>query len=162
MDGCCDASGAFKARGTVCRASEHGTCDPPDVCTGTSSTCEDVVAPPGTDCVDSFDDWVDGLEAAGACYSGDCVSVLERCEGVVHGGLPASSACSYSDCSRAKYASEPSLCPGTRGSPRWSWLNVWPRVGQGGFNVTSTCEFSDDMCQAKGPLVENSTSGPFA
>ena len=30
-------------------------------------------------------------------------------------------------------------------------------VGKGGFNVTSTCCFSDEMCQGKGPLVENST-----
>ena len=31
------------------------------------------------------------------------------------------------------------------------------KVGKGGFNVTSTCEFSDGMCQGKGPLFENST-----
>ena len=29
--------------------------------------------------------------------------------------------------------------------------------GKGGFTVTSTCEFSDGMCQGKGPLFENST-----
>ena len=29
--------------------------------------------------------------------------------------------------------------------------------GKGGFNVTSTCEFSDEMCQRKCPLFENST-----
>ena len=31
------------------------------------------------------------------------------------------------------------------------------REGKGGFNVTSTCEFSDEMCQRKCPLFENST-----
>ena len=31
------------------------------------------------------------------------------------------------------------------------------RVEKGGFNVTSTCEFSDEMCQGKGPLFESST-----
>ena len=31
------------------------------------------------------------------------------------------------------------------------------RVEKGGFNVTSTCEFSDEMCQGKGSLFENST-----
>ena len=30
--------------------------------------------------------------------------------------------------------------------------------GKGGFNVTSTCKFSDEMCQRKCPLFENSTS----
>ena len=35
-------------------------------------------------------------------------------------------------------------------------LRTW--VGQGGFTVTSTCEFSDEMCQGKGPLFENSTT----
>ena len=30
-------------------------------------------------------------------------------------------------------------------------------VGKGGFNVTSTCEFGDEMCQGKGPLFETST-----
>ena len=35
--------------------------------------------------------------------------------------------------------------------------NVLNRVGKGGFNVTSTCEFSDEMCQGKGPLFENPT-----
>ena len=31
------------------------------------------------------------------------------------------------------------------------------REGTGGFNVTSTCECSDEMCQRKYPLFENST-----
>ena len=35
--------------------------------------------------------------------------------------------------------------------------SVLVRVGKGGFNVTSTCEFSDEICQGKGPLFENST-----
>ena len=30
-------------------------------------------------------------------------------------------------------------------------------VGTGGFTVTSTCVFSDEMCQGKGPLFETST-----
>ena len=34
---------------------------------------------------------------------------------------------------------------------------VSARVGKGGFNVTSTCDFSDEMCQGKGPLFEYST-----
>ena len=34
---------------------------------------------------------------------------------------------------------------------------VHDRVGKGGFNVTSTCDFSDEMCQVKGPLFENPT-----
>ena len=36
-------------------------------------------------------------------------------------------------------------------------LVVTPGVGKGGFNVTSTCEFSDELCQGKGPRFENST-----
>ena len=31
------------------------------------------------------------------------------------------------------------------------------RVGKGGFTVTSTFEFSDELCHGKGPLFENST-----
>ena len=31
------------------------------------------------------------------------------------------------------------------------------REGKGGFNVTSTCKFSDEMCQRKCPLFEHST-----
>ena len=30
-------------------------------------------------------------------------------------------------------------------------------VGAGGFDVTSTCEFRDEMCQGTGPLFETST-----
>ena len=30
-------------------------------------------------------------------------------------------------------------------------------VGTGGFTVTSTCVFSDEMCRGKGPLFETST-----
>ena len=37
-------------------------------------------------------------------------------------------------------------------------LPVYDREGKGGFNVTSTCECSDEMCQRKCPLFENSTS----
>ena len=36
-------------------------------------------------------------------------------------------------------------------------LKARSREGKGGFNVTSTCEFSDEMCQRKCPLFENST-----
>ena len=41
-------------------------------------------------------------------------------------------------------------------APTAQWLAM-TRVGTGGFNVTSTYEFSDEMCQGKGPLIENST-----
>ena len=39
---------------------------------------------------------------------------------------------------------------------------VRDREGTGGFTVTSTCECSDEMCQRKCPLFENSTRGDLS
>jgi hypothetical protein len=69
---CCTSQCAFASNGTVCRKST-GTCDPQEVCTGSSPVCPaDVTAPDGTKC---------GASGAGlTCASGQCTSRDLQCK----------------------------------------------------------------------------------
>jgi hypothetical protein len=72
---CCNSSCQFQSEGFVCRAST-GSCDPAEVCTGSSPTCpSDSVASDGTTC---------GSSGAGlTCASGQCTSRDLQCKNVV-------------------------------------------------------------------------------
>jgi hypothetical protein len=68
---CCSGC-QFRAKGTVCRASTS-SCDPQEVCSGTSSNCPaDKTAPNGQDCGH-------GLQ----CASGQCTSRDQQCKTVM-------------------------------------------------------------------------------
>ncbi|KIK70326.1 hypothetical protein GYMLUDRAFT_32330 [Collybiopsis luxurians FD-317 M1] len=70
---CCTNQCTFASSSQLCRPSKNATCDPPEYCTGSSSTCPtDVVAANGKSCGSN------GL----ACASGQCTSVSLQCQTV--------------------------------------------------------------------------------
>lgn len=88
---CCNNQCQFASNGTVCRAST-GSCDPEEVCSGTSATCPaDLTAPDGTSC---------GNSSSLHCASGQCTSRDLQCK-VLMGSYTQGNdtyACSSSGC----------------------------------------------------------------
>ncbi|KAI9164247.1 hypothetical protein H9P43_008076 [Blastocladiella emersonii ATCC 22665] len=97
---CCDPTTCkFRPQGTQCRPAtldtRKSTCDVADVCSGTSSTCLDVIKPNGTAC------FVDPPtnKYPGNCVTGVCKSRAAYCE--LDRGLNFSSTCgSASSCTQ--------------------------------------------------------------
>ncbi|KAK4150190.1 Metallo-peptidase family M12-domain-containing protein [Chaetomidium leptoderma] len=82
---CCTPQCGFMGNGTVCRGST-GSCDPQEVCSGTSAGCPaDASAPDGQSC---------GTDVA--CASGRCTSRDQQCKTFM--GADATTSCSTSGC----------------------------------------------------------------
>ena len=91
---CCTAQCGFMGNGTVCRAST-GSCDPQEVCPGTSAGCPaDKNAPDGQSCGDG------GL----TCASGRCTSRDQQCKTFM--GADATTSCSSSGCALSCHSSK--------------------------------------------------------
>ncbi|THH12830.1 hypothetical protein EW146_g7321 [Bondarzewia mesenterica] len=70
---CCTGACQFAPATQVCRAAKDASCDTPEMCTGTSSSCPaDVFAANGKSCGSN------GL----ACASGQCTSLSQQCQQV--------------------------------------------------------------------------------
>lgn len=68
---CCTSTCQYSGNGIICRAST-GTCDPAEVCSGSSATCPpDTTAPDGTSC---------GNSSSLSCASGQCTSRDLQCK----------------------------------------------------------------------------------
>lgn len=91
----CCTGGRFSDAGTICRQSAN-ECDVPDTCSGTTSTCTNLVMPPGTSCGD-----------AGTCGLFNCAPSRDQlCRNASGGNLgfvgqclsPVSTACNQLAC----------------------------------------------------------------
>ncbi|KAI9221314.1 hypothetical protein BC828DRAFT_81130 [Blastocladiella britannica] len=96
--GCCDPSTcAMRPMGSPCRgipqlASSYGTCDLPDVCSGTTPVCPDVQAANGTSCVSP----TSGV--LGTCIAGSCYSRNDYCVSIVGAGSGYNASCDGLSC----------------------------------------------------------------
>ncbi|KAH8677336.1 ADAM protease ADM-B [Xylariales sp. PMI_506] len=128
---CCTSQCLFASNGTVCRAST-GSCDPQEMCTGSSPNCPaDELAPNGQSC---------GASGAGlTCASGQCTSRDLQCKTIV-GSLTTDNntyACNSQDCQLSCASSK--LGPNTCYDLQQYFLDGTPCQGGGECN-NGQCE----------------------
>ncbi|MCJ1313284.1 hypothetical protein MMC25_006961 [Agyrium rufum] len=139
---CCNSC-QFASSGTVCRTST-GSCDPQEVCTGTTSNCPtDTVAPDGQGCGN-------GLQ----CASGQCTSRNLQCKTLM-GSYTSNNdtyACDDQGCTLS--CASPQFGPGTCYSMQQNFLDGTP-CGGGGTCGNGQCKGTSTLKEANQWITHN-------